>query len=587
MANGHVRPGQSVTWRNETGAPVRSGALVSFGGGIAAKALQDIPAGQEGVVTLFQVHRFPLPDGLSFSPGDMVYVDGGEIAASGDVLGRFLRLDEGGWAEVLIMPLSAGGGGGGTSDIAWKPAVSAEGVITWTRSSSTTAPPAQNIKGPQGEKGEKGDPGPEGPKGEKGEKGDPGTGEAFVATYGTTTAQEIIAHLEGDSPLPMFVERNGSYYTVTTAAKQAANKIIIRTFATLGGEFYMFTYTITDGAWSSASSGFQQLLASGQNIKTINGQSLLGSGNMVISGGGTPVVDGTTIKIHNDALMGTAVTAGGSQDKSVTVTGINGTAVEVDLNNDPTVNVVSPMLFNETVELQKKLVSGTNIKTVGGQSLLGSGDIPISGGGGNSFLITKGTTTYAQLVANKSKEMWFVDPAETTFAPRPVIACVVREASQQVLITVQKTTSSNEVWQVGSDNAWSVVQTNQFLKLPQYQLSNNDSGGNVIQKGEIVISGATYGLFEFYFQTGLLPAANATEVYSFANLFASYTIHSFVDATGMTEDGIFIGNGRTDNDNRLIVQQFSKNSKNVTIRAYKDFSTKTALLKVQFIGTKN
>ena len=375
MANGHVRPGQSVTWRNETGAPVRSGALVPFGGGIAAKALQDIPAGQEGVVTLFQVHRFPLPDGLSFSPGDMVYVDGGQIAASGDVLGRFLRLDEGGWAEVLIMPLNEGGGGGGTSDIAWKPTVSAEGVITWTRSSSTTAPPAQNIKGPQGDKGEKGDPGQEGPEGPKGEKGDPGTGEAFVATYGTTTAQEIIAHLEGDSPLPMFVERNGSYYTVTTAAKQAANKIIIRTFATLGGEYYMFTYTITDGAWSSASSGFQQLLASGQNIKTINGQSLLGSGNMVISGGGAPVVDDTTIKIHNDALMGTAVTAGGSQDKSVTVTGINGTAVEVDLNNDPTLNVVSPMLFNETVELQKKLVSGTNIKTLENVDLLGSGTI--------------------------------------------------------------------------------------------------------------------------------------------------------------------------------------------------------------------
>ena len=194
MANGHVRPGQSVTWRNETGAPVRSGALVPFGGGIAAKALQDIPAGQEGVVTLFQVHRFPLPDGLSFSPGDMVYADGGEIAASGDVLGRFLRLDEGGWAEVLIMPLNEGGGGGGTSDIAWKPAVSAEGVITWTRSSSTTAPPAQNIKGPQGDKGEKGDPGPEGPEGpqgEKGEKGDPGTGGDAVLSADLTASKTV------------------------------------------------------------------------------------------------------------------------------------------------------------------------------------------------------------------------------------------------------------------------------------------------------------------------------------------------------------------------------------------------------------
>lgn len=109
MANGHVRPGQSVTWRNETGAPVRSGALVPFGGGIAAKALQDIPAGAEGVVTLFQVHRFPIPEGLTFAPGDRVYASGGQIAMSGDTLGIYLRTDEGGWAEVMIMPIPGGG----------------------------------------------------------------------------------------------------------------------------------------------------------------------------------------------------------------------------------------------------------------------------------------------------------------------------------------------------------------------------------------------------------------------------------------------------------------------------------------------
>lgn len=82
-------------------------------------------------------------------------------------------------------------------------------------------------------------------------------------------------------------------------------------------------------------------------------------------GSGTPVVDGTTIKIHNGALVGTSVTAGGTQNKRVTVTGINGTAVEVDLNNDPTLNVISPMLFNETVELQKKITGGTT-----GQALI-------------------------------------------------------------------------------------------------------------------------------------------------------------------------------------------------------------------------
>ena len=43
--------------------------------------------------------------------------------------------------------------------------------------------------------------------------------------------------------------------------------------------------------------------------------------------------------------------------------------------NAPTVNLIGSC----SVKLQTKLVSGTNIKTVGGQSLLGSGDVPAGG----------------------------------------------------------------------------------------------------------------------------------------------------------------------------------------------------------------
>ena len=57
-----------------------------------------------------------------------------------------------------IFPLggNTGGGGGGESNIAWKPNVNADGDLSWTRSISTTAPTTQNIRG------EKGDPGDEG-----------------------------------------------------------------------------------------------------------------------------------------------------------------------------------------------------------------------------------------------------------------------------------------------------------------------------------------------------------------------------------------------------------------------------------------
>lgn len=417
MANNHVRPGQSVTWRNVTGAPVRSGALVPFGGGVAAKALHDIPADAEGEVTLFQVHRVPLPAGISFSPGDLVHVQDGQISDSGDVLGRFIRLDQGGWAEILILPLTEGGGGGGTSDIAWKPAVSAEGVITWTRTSSTTAPAAQNIKGPQGEpgaKGDKGDPGPQGPQGEKGEKGDKGDpgaagdAKAFVATYNVTSAADIIAYLDSaNEPFaPILVKRGSDYYTAALATRSGTDGVIVRVMGSGSGDYIIFNYTVRGTIWSSASYTFQ-----------------------------------------------------------------------------------------------KKLVSGTDIKTINGESLLGSGNI--------------------------------------------------------------------------------AVQT-----LPNYVQSDNDTGGTVEQIGTVEIGGTSYGLFQFLYKTDALPNAT-TAVYSFANLLADYTIKDFIDATGMTSNGIFIGNGRTDNNNRLIVQQFSKNNKTVTLRTYQDFSTETATLKVQFIGTKN
>lgn len=111
----------------------------------------------------------------------------------------------------------------------------------------------------------------------------------FVAEYNVTTAQEIIAFAAAanEPNAPMLVKRGNDYYTVLTVAKQADNKIIIRTFGTLGGKFYMFTYTVTNGSWASSSYGFQQILESGTNIKTVGGQSLLGSGDIPISSGVT------------------------------------------------------------------------------------------------------------------------------------------------------------------------------------------------------------------------------------------------------------------------------------------------------------
>ena len=81
------------------------------------------------------------------------------------------------------------GGGGGDGGYLWRPTVSAAGEISWERSKSTTAPAAENIKGPKGDQGAKGETGakgdtgaqgptgpqgPAGPQGETGAKGEAG-----------------------------------------------------------------------------------------------------------------------------------------------------------------------------------------------------------------------------------------------------------------------------------------------------------------------------------------------------------------------------------------------------------------------------
>ena len=115
--------------------------------------------------------------------------------------------------------------------------------------------------------------------------------------------------------------------------------------------------------------GRQETLVSGQNIKTINGESLLGEGNIVISGGtgGTSYSAGTNIDITNNTISVTGITS---------YTGITSGDVVTALGFEPASE-------NDMSNKQDTLVSGENIKTINGQSILGEGNIVISGGTGD------------------------------------------------------------------------------------------------------------------------------------------------------------------------------------------------------------
>lgn len=113
----------------------------------------------------------------------------------------------------------------------------------------------------------------------------------------------------------------------------------------------------------------QEELVSGENIKTINGESILGEGNITISGGGAvDSVNGKTGVVVLDA-----------EDVGAAPQSTTYTKAEVDA---------------ALASKQATLVSGTNIKTINGNSLVGSGNINVSATAANVInnLTTGGAT---------------------------------------------------------------------------------------------------------------------------------------------------------------------------------------------------
>lgn len=419
------------------------------------------------------------------------------IAGQGEAPGNPITREEQ-YLQAILDNGGGGGGGGGESTIAWKPTVDAEGNISWNRTSSTIKPETQNIKGAKGDKGDTGAAGEKGDTGEKGAdgaKGDAGfspsvtitditgghrvtitdedhpTGQyfdvmdgqggsggdvkVFVAEYNVTTAQEINAFIDSNKEpfAPILIKRGNDYYTAITAQKQADNKVILRSFATLSGDYYVFVYTITNGTWAASNYPFQKK------------------------------GDAYT-KSETDALLA-------NKAAQSSVVALQRTAEDLRLANEATESELTE--FKDSIAID-----------LGG--------------------------IVESLNAKQDKFVYVVDKPEGS------------------------TPVSGNVVQVGT-------------------LTNTD--------------GTEYGIYEFYYKTSALPAADSTKTYSFSPLLDDYTIFDFIDQSGITSNGHVISSGRTDGTNRVIIQQFSKNNKNVMIRAYGDYTEQTALLRIKFIGTKN
>lgn len=153
--------------------------------------------------------------------------------------------------------------------------------------------------------------------------------------------------------------------TITHNPSVGVNKIDY--VATLYTEFVHEKYALVKDLETK-----QDTLVSGTNIKTVNNQSLLGSGNITIQGGGASVIEVT--QAQYDAL----VTAG---TLDLTALYIITDAQSLDISNYWTSAQTESAISAATSGLQETLVSGTNIKTINNESILGSGNITIQGGG--------------------------------------------------------------------------------------------------------------------------------------------------------------------------------------------------------------
>lgn len=104
-----------------------------------------------------------------------------------------------------------------------------------------------------------------------------------------------------------------------------------------------------------------------------------GDGNIMLSQGNVTAGDNITIEKTDAGIKISSTASGGAaiDDNNISTTTV--------YSSDKTVNLATNLVDNAMITLnqskQDTLVSGTNIKTINGQSILGAGDITISGGG--------------------------------------------------------------------------------------------------------------------------------------------------------------------------------------------------------------
>lgn len=177
----------------------------------------------------------------------------------------------------------------------------------------------------------------------------------------------------------------------------------------------------------------QDTLISGTNIKTINGQDILGEGNITIEGGTGDVTqqyvdEQLALKVDKTAYEADKATFALKTE----IPSIEGLASKEELQNglEGKQDKGDYALKSELSGKQDTLVSGENIKTINGQTILGNGNIEIQGGGSGISDAPSDNKLYGRKNANWSE---IIIPSTDNFATKSEIADMLTktEASEK------------------------------------------------------------------------------------------------------------------------------------------------------------
>lgn len=124
---------------------------------------------------------------------------------------------------------------------------------------------------------------------------------------------------------------------------------------------------------------------------------------------------------------------------------------------------------------QETLVSGTNIKTINGESVLGSGNITISGGSDVLFVAEYGATTYAEISAALDANKLLFCYVSWNDIVCPYIGVVNSQYAFSNLGAGESTVSLY----VNSSNTWSYATSNLATKITASGILKGDGSGGV------------------------------------------------------------------------------------------------------------